>query len=190
MKGTLLLLAAMPLMLCLLAGHARAAADADDEDAAINENVRKHLPKAKLTLADAIALALKKHPGGHAVEAGFDVDGDDYDFVVEVASGSKHYDVEIDAVTSKIESDKELSDAESDDQDAEEAAIKSKITLSKAIGAAIHALGGKGVHAFDAGPHLDDGKLIYEIGLLSGEDIYGVQIDGTTGKVLAQRKAE
>ncbi len=136
-------------------------------------------------------MALKKHAGGHAVEAGFEVEGDDdYDFVVEIASGGKVYDVEVDAVSGKIESNEVVSDADPDSQAEVKAVVKSKISLTKAIAAAIQAVGGKGVLAFDAGPHLVEGKLMYEVGLLSGEDIYDVRVDGTTGKVLVQKKVE
>ncbi len=189
MKRTLLLLAVMPLVLLLLAGPVRAA-DTDADTAEMLENAKKHLPKAKLTLVDAISAALKKHANGHAVNAEFNVDGDDYDFVVEIASGGKLYDVEIDAVTGKIEDDTEVTDAADDEKAAAAAAAKSKITLVKAIGAALQAVGGKGTRAIDAGPHLTEGKLVYEVGLLSGEDVYDVRVDGVTGKVLAQKKAE
>ncbi len=185
MKG-ILLRALLPLGLCLLAASAQAA---DDAEAAVHASVKKHLPKAKLTLEEAIDLALKKHPDGQAVEAGFEVEAGDYDYIIEISSGGKSYEVEVDAVSGKIEDDAEVTDAEADEQAAAQAVAKSKVPLSKAIAAALEAVGGK-ARAFDAGPRLADGKLVFEIGLLSGKDIYDVHVDSGTGKVLAQKKAE
>jgi uncharacterized membrane protein YkoI len=189
MKGFMLLLALAPLSLCLLAAQVRADDEPDAEEAKIHENARTHLPKAKLTLAEAIPLALKSHPGGHAVEGGFEVDGDDYDFIIEISVGGKLYDVEVDAMTGKVESDNEVADASAEEKTAAQAVAKTKITLAKAITAAVQAIG-KGARAFDAGPHLAEGKVVYEVGIVSGKDIHDVHVDGATGKVLAQKKAE
>jgi uncharacterized membrane protein YkoI len=189
----------LPFALCLLAGQLRADDETeskvenkvDEEEAAVHENARKFLPAVKLNLSEAITAALKSHAGGHAVEGGFEATDTEKDFVIEVAAGGKLYDVTVDAISGKVKDDSEVTDAaDADEKAAGQAVLKSKTTLAKAVGAAIHALGGKGVHAFDAGAHVAEGKLIFEIGLLSGKDIYDVQVDGATGKVLAQRKAE
>ncbi len=191
MRHVPLQMACLALLLALSAAAARAAEDSDDADAAaMQAAAREHLSKAKLTMEEAIAIALKKHAGGHAIEAAFEVDGDDYDFIVEVASGNKLFDVEIDAVSGKIESNEPVTDAEPGDQAEMKAVVKSKVPLTKAIAAALEAVGQKGARAFDAGPHVVENKLIFEVGVLAGKDIFDVRIDGATGKVLAQKKIE
>jgi uncharacterized membrane protein YkoI len=184
MKRILLLFGWMPLALGLI-GSARGAEDLEHEnEGKLHENARKHFSKAKLTLEQAIELALKKYPDGRAIEAGFDVEEDDYDFYVEVASGGRHHEVEIDAITGKIEDDKEEAEAESKKEDNENAAAKSKFTLIQAIKAAQAAVPGK---AFEVESQLKDGQLAFVVGVLSGEDIHDVWIDAATGKVLAKK---
>lgn len=175
----------------LLATQLPAAEDVEHEDQAMMiANAKKHLAKAKLTLEDAITLALKKYPDGHAVEAGFEVEDDDYDYVVEIASGGRHHEVEIDALTGKVEGDEEEPAAESNKEDNENTAAKSKITLIVAMNAALEAVGGAETRCFQIEPHLKAAKLVYDIHLLSGKQAHEVWVDGVTGKVTSQKKID
>jgi uncharacterized membrane protein YkoI len=192
MKRIFSILAGFSLATCLLAAQARAIDLENEEEAKEHENARQYLAKAKITLADAITRALKKYPNGAAVEAGFDVleskTGKEFDFIVEIADGGHHHEVEIDAITGKLDSDEEEPIAESLKEDNENTAAKSKITLVKAIAAALEAV--PGAKAFEIEADLDEDKLSYEVGLLLGKDIYHVQVDGSTGKVLGKEKVD
>ncbi len=168
-----------------------AAADEPADDAAeIQQTARLHLAKTKLTIEEAIAIALKKHAGGHAIEAAFEVEEEDYDFIVEVAVGNKLFDVEVDAVGGKIESNEPVTDATPEEKATAAAVAKGKVPLTKAVAAALESVGVKGAKAFGAGPRLIDGKLIYEVGILADKDIYAVRVDGTTGKATEKKKVE
>ncbi len=188
MKRILLLLAPVSLALCLLTTVLRAADEADN-DAAIRANVKKHLPGTKITLEAAIVAAIGKHAGAKAVEAGFEIEGDEQYYVVEVVKGEDHFDVEVNALTGKIDSDDKAEDELPDEIAAEKAVVHGKIAIGAAVRSANVAIG-TAARAFDAVPHMKEGKLIYQVGVLSGQDIYDVIVDGTTGKVLGKKKME
>src|ERR1700760_820381 len=78
------------------------AATPEEEDAAAGAKVVANLGKATVTLSSAVQTALAKFPGGHAVEALFEVDDKELQFYVEVIAAGKHHDVTIDAKIGKI----------------------------------------------------------------------------------------
>lgn len=160
---------------------------ADEDEAKEHANARIALGKAKLTMEQAVAAALKQVPGGKAIEAELELEGDDVVFEVEVVSGDKHMEVTLDAVSGKVKEVEEEGkegekDEEDEDEQAETDAAKAKITLSQAIAAALKEVpDGK---AFEAETEREDGKLVFEIELLSGEKVMEVEVDAMTGKVL------
>jgi uncharacterized membrane protein YkoI len=161
---------------------------ADEDEAKEHANARIALGKAKLTMEQAVAAALKEVPGGKAVEAELELEGDDVVFEVEIVSGRKHMEVKLDAISGKVkeveEEGKEGKKDEDEDEDeqAETDAAMAKVTLSQAIAAALKQVpGGK---AFEAEAEREDGKLIFEIELLSGDKAMEVEVDAMTGKIL------
>lgn len=162
---------------------------ADEDEAKEHANARIALGKAKLTLEQAVAAALKQVPGGKAVEAELELEGNNVEFEVEVVSGGKHMEVTLDAVSGKVKNvkeegkDGEKDEDEDEDEQAETDAAMAKITLSQAIAAALKEVpGGK---AFEAeAEREDDNKLVFEIELISGDKVMEVEIDAMTGKVL------
>jgi uncharacterized membrane protein YkoI len=166
-----------------------ASADLDRQDYA---RAKAGLAKAKLTLADAVDAALKKVPKGKAVEAGLEHGEDETVFVIEVVSGAKHLEVEIDSATGEVlgveEENEETEERakgsdEPDDEELEnEAASSSKTSLADAIRTATKEV--KKGKAFDAEFQREQGKLVVEVELLDGDQIKVVQIDAKTGKLL------
>ena len=185
MKAATIALASM------LLGLSSASIRADEVEAREHANAKIALGKAKLTMEQAVAAALKQVPGGKAVEAELELEGDEVEFEVEVVSGGKHMEVSLDAISGKVKSVKEEGkegeqdedEDENEDEQAETDAAQAKITLSQAIAAALKQVpGGK---AFEAeAEREDDDKLVFEIELLSGDKVMEVEIDAMTGKVL------
>ena len=178
----------------LALGLCSAPAWADEDEAKEHANAKIALGKAKLTMEQAVAAALKRLPDGKAVEAELELEGDDVVFEVEVVTGGKHMEVKLDAISGKIKAveeegkadDKDENDGEDEGDEDEQAetdiAAKAKITLSQAIATALKQVpGGK---AFEAESERDDDKLIFEIELLAGDKVMEVEIDAMTGKVL------
>jgi len=161
---------------------------ADEDEAKEHANARIALGKAKLTMEQAVAAALKEVPGGKAVEAELELESDNVVWEVEVVSGRKHMEVKLDAISGKVKEveeegkEGEKDEDEDEDEQAETDAAKAKITLSQAIATALKEVpGGK---AFEAETEREDGKLVFEIELLSGDKVMEVEIDAMTGKVL------
>lgn len=178
-------------LLFLALGLCSAPAWADEDEAKEHANAKIALGKAKLTMEQAVAAALKRLPDGKAVEAELELEGDEVVFEVEIVTGGKHMEVKLDAISGKIkeveeegkEDEKDEKDGEHEDEQAEtDIAAKGKITLSQAIATALKQVpGGK---AFEAETEREDGKLIFEIELLAGDKAMVVEIDAMTGKVL------
>ncbi len=184
-------------MACLALGLAAAPARSADDAAALQSTARKRLPQAGISLAAAIAAAVKKHPEGQAVRATLEiVEGDDDDddvdnfvlFSVEMVVGERHFDVEIEGANGACEGDAPIGGELALDKALVEALARTKFSLARAVGAALDRVDLSGSRAFDARPLWDDGKLVYAVGVLAGEDIYDVRLDGTTGKLLTKQK--
>lgn len=191
MKCTYLALAAV-----ITTALAFAAVASDDQDRQDYARAKAGLAKAKLTLADAVDAALKKVPKGKAVEAGLEHGEDGTVFVIEVVSGAKHLEVEIDSATGEVlgveEENEEAEERakgtdEPDDEELEnEAALTSKTSLADAIRTAAKEV--KKGKAFDAEFQREQGKLVVEVELLDGDHVKVVNIDAKTGKMLKVQK--
>ncbi len=177
----------------LLAAFAWAAGDEAKEDA----HARANLPKAKITLAEAVEIAMKKVPDGKAVEAGLEMKADHLEFLVEIVTGKRHNEVEIDAVSGKviqveIEDQKKLEDGETAEEHAEnealetEAAATAKFTLLKAIHAALKDV--KGGKAFEANFEREKGNLVVSVDVLAADEISEAEFDAMTGKLIEIEK--
>ena len=160
----------------------------DKEDAASEiANAKKGLAAAKISLVDAIHSAMKKVPGGKVVQAELEVENGEAEFEVEiVAADGKHMEIDVDAVTGTAGDaveEKQTSETNSDDEKAEDAAAKAKVTLLQAIDAAQKRVpGGK---AYEASSEMEKGNLIFTIEFLAGDKIMDVQVDPSTGKVIS-----
>lgn len=193
MKHKYLILAAV-----ILANYSFVIAAASADVRQDQSRAKAGLAKAKLSLAEAVDAALKKVPKGKAVEAGFDRREQGAVYVVEVVSGQKHLEVEIDAATGEalgVEEENETSEEatkgsdEPDDEELEnEAASSSKTSLADAIRTASKEV--KKGKAFDAEFRREQGKLVIEVELLDGEDVKVVNIDAKTGKIVKVQKDE
>jgi uncharacterized membrane protein YkoI len=191
MKWKYLAIAALMVVTCSLASFAL-----DDDTDKDYARAKAGLAKAKLTLADAVDAAVKKVPKGKAVEAGLEHGKDATVFVIEVVSGAKHLEVEIDAATGEVlgvEEENEETEAaakgtdEPDDEELEnEAASTSKTPLADAIRTATKEV--KEGKAFDAEFEREQGKLVVEVELLDGDHVKVVHIDAKTGKMLKVQK--
>jgi len=177
MKRTFMLMAAI--LLGFSGAAASMAADESDELA----EVKAGLAKAKVTLAQAVQAALKKVPGGKAVQAALEVDDDEAQFSVEIiAADGKHTAVEVDAIEGTAEDVEEETDEAGDDAAAEVAAAKANTPLLQAVEAAQKRVpGGK---PFEASAEMEDGQLVFAVEFLSGDKIMNVEVDPATGKVL------
>ncbi len=179
-RGVLSITAVMGLS--LLAAMAWAKEEKEDE-AKEHANAKKAVVKAKISLREAVEIALKKFPDGKAVEAELETEDDGIEYEVEVVVGGKHMEVEIDPVTGAIkEVEEEKVDPNDDEEKVEAAAAKATVTLLQAIDAAQKNVpDGK---AFEAEPEMEDGKLIFEVEFVAGDKIMEVEVDATTGKVV------
>lgn len=161
----------------------RAEGDLDKDPAA----AKKALAEAKITLAEAVAIALEKVPG-KAVSAELKAEKDELDFEVEILVDGKHKEVEIDAVTGKIEGVEDVSaeelKSEAEEVKAETAAAEAATTLAQAIAIAMkHVPEGRCLVA-EPDFKKKTGKLVFEVGLLVDDKVKEVQIDGASGTVI------
>ncbi len=182
MKAACIALVSMTLGLCV------APAWADEDEAQEHANARMALGQAQLTMDQAVTAALKELPDGKAVEAELELAGEEVVFEVEIISGGKHMMVALDAMDGKIkgveeEVEETEDEAEFEEELAETDAVQAKLTLSQALAAALEQFpGGK---AFEAEAECDEGKLVFDIELLSADNrVMDVEVDATTGKVL------
>ena len=168
--------------IALLFGAVAWAAETKEDETKEHANAKKAVVKAKITLREAVEIALKKIPNGKAVEAELETEDDGIEYEVEIIAEGKHMKVEIDPTTGAVKEVEAEKDEEGDDEKAEEAAAKAPITLLQAIDAAQKSVpGGK---AFEAKAEMEDGKLIFEVEFVVGDKIMEVEVDATTGKVL------
>ena len=160
------------------------AATPEEEDAAARAKVVANLGKATVSLSSAVQTALTKLPGGRAVEALFEVDGDKLEFYVEVIVNGKHHDVSIDAKSGKVVAVEDTEDESAEEKKFEESAAKAKVTLPQAIETAMKQVP-KG-KVYEAYPDIDGETLVYLVALLTSDKIMAIEIDANTGKVLAK----
>jgi uncharacterized membrane protein YkoI len=184
----------LAIALALLTFSAGAAALADDPPAKSDEAsagdvslAKKAIAKTKITLGQAVEIALKRAPG-KAVECRLYIDGDEVEYVVEIRAGDKHKDVAIDPAAGTVKDVDDVSPedlkSEPEGLKAETAAAAAPTSLSHAIAIAIKEFpGGK---CLEAVPKIKkkSSKLIWEVDLLVGEKIKEVDIDAANGAVL------
>jgi len=182
MKAATIALVSMTLGLCA------APAWAGEDEAQEHADARIALGKAALTMDQAITAALKELPGGRAVEAELELEGDEAVFEVEILSAGKHMKVKLGATDGKIrgveeEAEETEEEAEQEEEQAEAEAATANITLSQALAAALAQVpGGK---AFDADALRQEDKLLFEFEFLTADNrVVEVAVDTATGEVL------
>jgi uncharacterized membrane protein YkoI len=184
MNRTIVSLVTVALALGLYAAHLRAAEDEAKE----HENARKALPKTTVTLSQAIRAALQKFPNAKAVEAELEVDGDNFHFEVEVVNDDgQHKILTIDPANgqvTKVEDESAEKNKEgNDDEQAENEISRSKVSLNQAVETALSR--SPGAKAFEAEPERDQGRLLYEVELLTADNrVLEILIDPTSREVV------
>jgi uncharacterized membrane protein YkoI len=157
----------------------------EGDEAQEHAKARANLPKAKVTLAQAVETASKAIPAGKVVEAELKSENDGLLFEVEIVTGKIHQEVEIDAMTGKIIKT-EVEDQAGEDQEQEEleteAAATAKFSVAKAIDAALKEV--KASKAFEANFEREDGKLLICVEVVAGKAIKEVEFDAMTGKLI------
>lgn len=184
MKKTRWLISAICLVGVLLAGTGTFAGE-DEQDVALTlEQITNH---AKITLAEAVALALDEH-AGRAVEADFEgeVQGGQTVYFYEVKildAGGVFYEVSIDSIDGhviggKVDNEK---DEAAERQNLTQAAAAARIDLTACIKKA--AAEGKG-QVFAAAMEMDDGKPRCEAVSAGSKRYYEIEVSLLDGDVL------
>jgi len=143
---------------------------------AADPDYAKLLLDAKVTLSEAIEKGLKEVPGGTVLSAYIEENEGKPRYFLYVAKGQKTLEVSIDI------KDGTVSGKETLDDDDSKLVASLKITLPKAIEAALKKVPGKAVYAdFDAD---DKGPAEAEVDIFADGKVTKVFIDAATGEVL------
>jgi uncharacterized membrane protein YkoI len=137
-----------------------------------DDNPAELLKKTGITLSEAIQKAAAIAKDGTVVGAELEEEDGKVIYSVEVAQGTKIFEVNLDAKTG----DKVNTETENEDKSAVVQALK--ISVTQAIEAALQKKPGL---AFNAEAEVEDGKPEVEVKILSDGKIFKVEVDGTTG---------
>lgn len=180
--------------LTLMAGLLAAPVVADDGDFEVLEQMvlKMAVGKAKITAKQAIDAAAKDAGGGKLVEIEMGMKGETPIFELEYLTDAGEKEITIDAVSGKVlgsEDEKPGADEAIEYSATSMALSESKFTLAQAIEAALAEA--KGGAVVEAEAELEDGKLEFEVEVLSGDTLKEVEFTAD-GKVEAveEEKAE
>ena len=145
----------------------------------------QRLKEAKLTLVEAIQKGVKEaeSEGGAAVpfKAEFEIDKGKAVFSIDLAQGNKTLNVVLDA------SDGSVVEKETEDGDHTALTAACKVSLSKAIDAALAKTKG---HAMEATLRLAAGKPVIDVVVFDGKVTSTLCVDGVAAAVIAGKAAE
>ena len=153
-----------------------------DDDAKEQMDALTAQSRAKISMTQAVEIALKEVPEAKAFEAELEMEKGVPVYEIELLAGDAVKEVEINGITGKV------IEVEDEDEEAEEMAeIKealaaAKITLGQALDIAGREV--KGGLAYEAELEMEDGKPVYEVELVADGKFKEVEIDAVTGKVL------
>lgn len=156
--------------LCVIAVSALAARAESNEDNAAA--LAKALPQASVSLAQGLEAS---ESAGTPISGKFELDEGALQLSIYAIMGDKFSEIIVDHKTGAIKKTEAITDAE-DLRDAGEqsaAVVKSKISLDKAVQAAVAA--NAGYQAVSAIPALTGGHPVADITLIKGEDVRKVQ---------------
>lgn len=137
------------------------------------------IAQASVTEAQAKKKALTRTGGGNVVKCELDYDDGRALYDVIVVNGAKRYDMDIDARTGNIYKFRERSIDRSDYGASME---KPAVSPAKAKQIALKRTGGGTV--INCKLDRNDGKLVYEIEVVSGKTQYELEIDASTGGII------
>ena len=140
--------------------------------------------QSKVSLQQAIAIG-NKTVKGDLVSVEFDQN--DYSagsvYKIKTIASNTEYDLNIDADTGKVLSAKQKQ-LDTEDMTEYNAMKRAKVSLNQAMQTAAQSLNGNAIAAeFD----IENGKSIYEIKVVKGNQVHKVIIDSMTGKVMSSR---
>ena len=149
------------------------------------QDIKKAIGAAKVTLAQAIDSAQKEVAGGKVIEAGLEAEKDAAFYEVVVLSGEAVKEVEVDAASGKVlgvKDEKPDPEEEKELAEAKQAVAAAKVTFAQALETAAKEV--KDGKAFKIELEMKDGKPTYDVALLQGDKVMKAALDAATGKVL------
>lgn len=149
------------------------------------QDIKKAIGAAKVTLAQAIDAAQKEVAGGKVIEAGLEAEKDATFYEVVVLSGEAVKEVKVDAASGKVlgvKDEKPDPDEEKELAEAKQAVAAAKVTFAQALESAVKEV--KDGKAFKIELEMKDGKPTYDVALLQGDKVMKAALDAANGKVL------
>ena len=149
------------------------------------QDIKKAVGAAKVTLAQAIDLAQKEVAGGKVIEAGLEAEKDATIYEVLVLSGEAVKEVEVDAASGKVlgvKDEKPDPDEENELAEAKPAIAAAKVTFAQALETAAKEV--KDGKAFKIELEMKDGKPTYDVALLQGDKVMKAALNAADGTVL------
>ena len=140
--------------------------------------------QSKVSLQQAIAIG-NKTVKGDLISINFNQDNYSAsgEYEIKIIASNTEYDLNIDADTGKVLSAKQKQ-LDTEDMTEYNAMKRAKVSLNQAIQTAAQSLNGNAIAAeFD----IENGKSIYEIKVVKGNQVHKVIIDSMTGKVMSSR---
>lgn len=169
-----------------LAGMGTAAIAASQGNSDSNRYASKvtAMTQSKISLDQAIAIA-KKNVTGDLVGAEFDYDKKSASgkYEIEFVSGDNEIEIKIDANTGKVLKNKQEK-LDSDDKAEYSAMKQAKISLTDAMKKAKQTVNG---HIVEAELDIENGKAVYEIEVIQGNQKQKLLIDANTGSVISNQ---
>ena len=140
--------------------------------------------QSKISLQQAITIG-NKTVKGDIVSIEFDQN--DYStggtYEIKTISSNTEYEIKIDADTGKVLS-AEQERLDKKDMAEYNAMKRAKVSLNQAMQTAAQSIKGKVIEAeFD----MDNGKSVYEVKVVKGNQVHKVYIDSMTGKIMSSR---
>jgi uncharacterized membrane protein YkoI len=154
-----------------------------EPDVVPSEKEIKSFEKAKLSLAEAIAVAAKKHKNAKVVDVSFDNQGDQLAYKVKTYQDNSVWEGAVDAWTGQIIGDgKTTPVSKLDDEDKLELAGLQKASIDLATATALAEEKGSG-KAISAGLEETNGRIVYEVTIVSKGATTKFVVDPKSGLV-------
>jgi uncharacterized membrane protein YkoI len=156
---------------------------APEPDVLPTEKVIKSFEKAKVSLAEAISIAAKKHKDAKVVDVSFDSEAGQLAYKVKTYQDNNVWEGAVDAWTGEIIGEGMTTPVSKlDEEDKLELAglLKASIDLSKATAVAEEKGSGK---AISAGLEETSGRVVYEVTIVNRGGTTKFVVDPTSGQI-------
>jgi len=156
---------------------------APERDVLPTEKVIKSFEKAKVSLAEAISIAAKKHKDAKVVDVSFDSEAGQLAYKVKTYQDNNVWEGAIDAWTGEMIGEGTTTPVfKLDEEDKLELAglLKASVDLSKATAVAEEKGFGK---AISAGVEETGGRIVYEVTIVNGGGTTKIVVDPTSGQI-------